>query len=122
MITKTRRNFSLLAAALVLALAFTACDKSKSKFEGTWRYTIPGVGSADYVFTGNEFAVTMFGENFNKGTFTYTATNITMTQTHAWSGSAWTAESDDEVVSYTLSGNTLTMTMDGETIALVKQP
>jgi hypothetical protein len=143
MINKTQRNVSLLAVALVMA--FAACDKSKpqstgsgdnsapvavdvtpskSPFEGTWRYTIPGLAFMDVIFTGNEWVTTVDGEDYQKGTFTYTATAITMTTSHEWDGSTWTAESDDEEepAAYTLSGNTLTLTLDGDAIAFVKQP
>jgi hypothetical protein len=144
MINKTQRNFSLLAVALVMALAFTACDKSKSQstgsgdnsapvavdvtpskspFEGTWRFTVPGVGYTDMIFTGNEWVQTVNGEDYRKGTFTYTATDITRTATHEWDGKKWTDESGSPTtVSYTISGNTLTVTEKGEAMDFVKQP
>jgi hypothetical protein len=130
MINKTQRNFSLLAVALVLALAFTAQSafsaplKSKSPFEGRWRFIIPGYGYTDMIFTGNEWVQTVDAVNHQKGTFTYTATQITMTKTHVWDGKRWTAksESDEEPTAYTLSGNPLTLPIDGEAMAFVKQP
>jgi uncharacterized repeat protein (TIGR02543 family) len=107
-----------------------------SPFEGSWKgWTGDGEAGGTvmiYQFTGNNFLVTMAGNNNAKGTFSYTPTELTITLSHIWNGSQWLSEWTSDfgptpfiqTVNYTISDNTLTFIAVGPTgndLSYVKQ-
>ena len=94
----------------------TLYAKWVSPFEGTWISNFVE-NTRIYIFNGNNFTLTINGNNSVKGTFEYTDTELTLTITDVWSNGAWTSEWDPEsippnptVCSYTISGNELSLT------------
>jgi hypothetical protein len=71
-------------------------------------------------FTGNNFLSAINGVNNSKGTFTYTATIITLTFTHEWNGSSWKSWSNEVSANYSISGNNLKIVGDGIDQSYVK--
>jgi hypothetical protein len=94
---------------------------TKAPFEGSWKGW-NGDGSAEKIwqFAGNNFVAIIGGVNNAKGTFTYTATTITLTCTHTWNGSSWEPWSQTFSANYIISGNNLTLEGDGNGQPFVK--
>ena len=106
---------AMLVVVLVFGLAFTGCKNgtteeeppapTTTKFEGRWvnPYSPNGL---TFTFTGNTFSQTNTGGSLNSGTFTFTETTITFTPT---AGTQWM---DPWTQTYSLDGNTLTLSND----------
>ena len=74
-----------------LSFAFIGCGDSdsgdsssndtKTKFEGTWNKQEGN--SIQIIFTGNSYLFKLNGVSLQKGTFTFTATELTLDSTHS---------------------------------------
>jgi len=75
---------------------------------GTWTHEhIP----MTLTVSGSNYTSKVEGENFGKGTVSYNSSTITLKTTHAWDDvhSKWASYSETTTCSYTLSGNSLTI-------------
>lgn len=133
----------LIAAAVAAFAFFAACDSSgggsvtASDLAGTWVAVgedDEGTGKAMlFEFSGNNFTRIAYTETVDdmgqdeghKGTFTISGDAFKVTVTEAWDNEGelpnWASGSGSSNVPFTLSGNTLTMTIDGMTIPFSKK-
>jgi hypothetical protein len=97
-------------------------DDGKTPFEGSWKgWNGDSSNEKIWAFSGNEFTVIILGQNNAKGTFTYTATTITLVTTHQWNDSSWEPWSHTlGPFPYTIIGNNLTIEGDGDGRPFVK--
>jgi hypothetical protein len=116
----------ILAVMVVFGLTLNGCGDGddgsyNSKFQGSWRATVEGE-TLTLVFSGKEWAAIVRKITIAKGTFTFTATTKIITTTHTWNGSSLAPASPQETAtsSYTISGNTLKTTFEGETETFTK--
>lgn len=124
-----------LFAFLFIFCALSACDSSSSggsnnddngdndsnPFVGTW--LMDGY-NREMVFTDSDYSVIVNDENQTKGTYTYTDTTITMTQSHTWNTvtNSWDAQigAADEFT-YVISGNTVAFTDSEGVVTYTKE-
>jgi hypothetical protein len=109
----------MLALLLTFVFALTGCLTSgggggdgtqtttPTKFEGRWKNPYGGKEEPTFQFTGNTMRFTTTGGISQRGTFTFTDTEITFIPQRANSWKGYTQ-------AYILSGNTLTLEEDGE--------
>ena len=106
------RKFWLGMLVMVLAFGMTVvgCDNGSTgggndgSLDGTWNQ-----GPMTIVISGDGYTSILEGKNFGKGTISYDGSTVTLNSTHAWSNSSWTPFSETITGSYSLSGNTLTI-------------
>lgn len=106
-----KKTLCIILAVMLLAVSLCACGTGSDSIVGSWSGTTEGV------------AVTMSFEKDGTGTlsalgglatekFTYTVEGSTIT--------VKTADDDTEVYDYSIDGDSLTLTMDDETLTLTK--
>jgi hypothetical protein len=110
---KVFKSIGMIALIAVIGLSVVACKQEVDEFEGTWTANVD-IGNGvtiiqTIIFAGNTFTVLMNGENFSKGTFTFTDTTVSVTPTHEWDETQWilSTTQNTETSNYTLTGNTL---------------
>ena len=117
----------LLAILLVFGMSVIGCDTGttgndsiiQSPFEGTWESSNLGMVQT-WIFTGNEFLVKLDGINHVRGTFTYSNSQMTKTNSHVWVSNQWEVSTASSTFSYNIIGNTLTTSGEGWVIHLTK--
>ena len=89
-------------------------SEEKSPFEGSWKYIKNGDESRPFIFTFTKdtFSETRGGENYVRGTFTYTETKIKTTVTDEWDGNKWVASLMTDEWDYSIVGDTLILAGD----------
>ena len=108
----------VLVFVAIIGSAFSACPQepgpsNATPFEGVWFVTYHSEGEhpqVSYEFSGSNLLFKVSGVNYFRGTFTYTATQITIFTTHYWHEGSWhPVETPGHNTNYTISGNTITM-------------
>ena len=102
---KTIGYLGIIALMAVIGFSMAACDNgTTSKLQGTW-----SKGDLKIVIDGTSVVLKSNATFWSRGTFTDTASTITISITDYTSnaGSNWTAYTDSVTFNYTLSGNTL---------------
>ena len=128
-----RKKFMLviLAITLVLGMTFVGCNDEPdddSALNGTWTgVVLLEVGEdvieifGEYIFDNGNFEVREYDSSdiipVSKGTYTTSSNKLTMTYTHEYGKSGWISLDDEEyteIFTYNISGNTLTISYEGE--------
>jgi len=131
-----------LASGLLFVSCPQEPEEENATFEGTWVYSGGGGYNFTYIFNNGTFEINGNGTSATKGTYTTSGSTLTMTQTHVWGPYAqqrnmnfefeakWysveevNSKYQEENVNsrfgaeakftYSISGNTLTLTQEGD--------
>lgn len=106
-----KKTLCVILAVMLLAVSLCACGTGSNSIVGSWSGTTEGI------------AITMSFEKDGSGVLSALGGLATEKFTYTTEGSALTvttADDDKEVYEYSLDGDTLSLTMDDETITLTK--
>jgi hypothetical protein len=101
--------------SLFLVVAFAAMTalyaQRANPFIGIWLFTgSNGLATQEYIFGEGTFIFIQEGNYWRKGVYTYTSTQLTMTDTHFQERGVWLpAGSKPSTQTYKVSGDTLTL-------------
>ncbi len=105
-----KKTLCIILAVMLIAVSLCACGGSNS-IVGSWSGTTEGIAvTMTFEKDGSGVLSALGGLATEK--FTYTTEGSTLTVT--------TSDDDKEVYEYSLEGDTLSLTMDGETLTLTK--
>jgi len=102
----------ILVMVLVFGMTVVGCDDDSTSggsgndgsLNGTWINT-----PFSLIISESDYTSKYNGVNYGKGTVSYNGSTLTLKSTHSWVDSSWSPFSETVTGSYSLSGNTLTV-------------
>jgi hypothetical protein len=90
------------------ATIYYSSGSNDVSLNGTWNKS-----PISFIVSENEYTFKNNNTNSTNGTISYDGSTITLNQTHMWLNSSWTSSTATYTFTYSLSGNTLTVSGSG---------
>jgi len=120
----TIKVLGIIAFVAVIGFAFVACEEPGDDLNGTWTAGI-GEDTVEVTFNNGNYSAKISGIDNGKGTYSVKGDELTITMTHMWDGDSWESVVDTttttQTVKYSVDGNKLTLTANGQSIVYTKK-